>query len=126
MSHITPTIKDKNLDKNILAHFRPLNDVSIVSKTIEKSALLQLDNHLEENNLVMQEQSAYKKYHSCETAIAKIYDDVLRNLDSKTSVVIVFLDYSAAFDSIDQDIMLEKLQNRFGIDGVALKWFHSF
>ena len=126
VSHITPTIKDKNLDKNILAHFRPLNDVSIVSKTIEKSALLQLDNHLEENNLVMQEQSAYKKYHSCETAIAKIYDDVLRNLDSKTSVVIVFLDYSAAFDSIDQDIMLEKLQNRFGIDGVALKWFHSF
>jgi hypothetical protein len=126
LSHITPIIKNKSLDKNILTNYRPVSIGPLISKFIEKGGLSQLNRYLLNNDLVMTEQSAYKQHHSCETALAKIYDDLLSGLDAKTSIIMVFLDYSAAFDTIDQNLLLLKLQNEYGVTGTALKWFTSY
>ena len=71
-------------------------------------------------------QSAYKKNFSCETALIKVYNDVLCCLDSSTGIIMVFLDLSAAFDTVDHDLMLTKLRNTYLIDGNTLNWFKSY
>ena len=70
-------------------------------------------------------QSAYKKYHSTKTALLKVPSDILQAIDQKNGVIIVFLDLSAAFDTIDQKILIQRL-NSFGINGAALNWFRSY
>ena len=71
-------------------------------------------------------QSAYKKQHSIETALVHVQNDLLMALDSGYSVILLMLDLSAAFDTIDHSIMLHRLSFRFGIKEKALKWFESY
>lgn len=71
-------------------------------------------------------QSAYKQYHSTETALVKVQDDILRALDNNCSVILLLLDLSAAFDTVDHDILLACLSQRFGIVDGALEWFRSY
>ena len=71
-------------------------------------------------------QSAYKQCHSTETALIKVQNDILMNLDNKRGVILVLLDLSAAFDTIDHSILLDQLHQRLGISGVALEWFRSY
>jgi hypothetical protein len=71
-------------------------------------------------------QSSYKCFHSTETALLKVQNYVLRNIDEKNCVALVLLDLSAAFDTIDHDILLSRLSNRFGVKGNALAWFESY
>ena len=82
--------------------------------------------HLEVNELLAKFQSAYRKNHSCETALVKIHDDILTVVDGKTNVLLVLLDLSSAFDTINHDVLLKKLRNDYGITGNALKWFESY
>ena len=70
--------------------------------------------------------SAYKKQHSIETALVRVQNDLLMALDSGCSVILLMLDLSAAFDTIDHSIMLHRLSFRFGIKEKALKWFESY
>ena len=87
---------------------------------------MQLNNHLHENNLTFLHQSAYRSHHSCETALLKIQEDMLCMLEPKSCVIVLFLDFSAAFDTVDHCILLNKLKNQFFVEGLALKWFESF
>ena len=87
---ITPIIKSKRLDSNILNHFRPVSELTLISKIYEKCALQQLMEHLCNNDLFCKFQSAYRSDHSCETALMKIYDDVIKHLTPTTYVVMVF------------------------------------
>ena len=123
---VTPVLKSKKQDVNDVSNYRPLSDISIFSKVLEKCAYVQLYDHLEENNLLIVNQSAYKKHHSCETALLKICNDVLKTLDSSTNVIVVLLDFSAAFDTINHELLLKKLHNQYGIRGTALRWFKSY
>ena len=126
MSHVTPIIKDVKSDKNCLCNYRPVTSAPFLSKLIERSVLNQLKNHLDEHQLNFKYQSAYKGNHSCETALIKIQDDIVGMLQSSVCVIVLFLDFSAAFDTVDHDILINKLKNQFGITGTALKWFESF
>ena len=74
----------------------------------------------------MKLQSAYKQFHSTETALIRVQNDILTNLDNKRGVILVLLDLSAAFDTIDHDTLLHQLQHRLGISGTALQWFQSY
>ena len=98
--HVTPLLKKRALDKNVLSNFRPISSISFISKIIEKSVLLQLRQHLEDHKMLTEKQSAYRVNHSCETALVKIFQDILSDLDKDTSVVVTLLDFSAAFDNI--------------------------
>ena len=71
-------------------------------------------------------QSSYKKYHSTETALTCIHDDILRFVDEKQCVIFLLFDLSAAFDTIDHDILLSRLQKYIGLRDTALNWFPSY
>ena len=123
---LIPIIKSLNLDPDLLNSFRPVSMLPIISKILEKCALLQLIEHLEHNNLNCKYQSAYKSNHSCETALTKIYEDVLNYITPTNYVVLVLLDFSAAFDTIDHSILIQKLDNEYGIKGKCLHWFSTY
>ena len=71
-------------------------------------------------------QSAYRASHSIETALTRVHNDVLRTIDDGQCVILVFLDLSAAFDTVDHYILLNRLYHCFGIGGKALTWFRSY
>ena len=71
-------------------------------------------------------QSAYRDKHSTETALIKVQNDILSALDAGSSAILLMLDLSAAFDTIDHDILLSRLCNVYGITGNALDWFRSY
>ena len=123
---VKPKIKSDTLDQDLFKSFRPLSNLSFLSKALERCVLKQLVSHLDKNNLFGEFQSAYRKFHSCETAITKIYNDILCSLDKKQCTFILFLDLSAAFDTIDHSILLSTLESKFGITGTALLWFTSY
>ena len=70
-------------------------------------------------------QSAYRPAHSCESALVRIQDDILVSLDNRKTVILVLLDLSAAFDTVDHRLLLDKLY-RIGIHGNAHRWMHSY
>jgi len=71
-------------------------------------------------------QSAYRRFHSCETAMTKISNDILNNLDNKASTFLIFLDLSAAFDLVDHSVLLKRLKDKFHITSKVLDWFKSY
>ena len=71
-------------------------------------------------------QSAYRKFHSTETALLKIHSDILASMDAGKVTALTLLDPSAAFDTIDHTILLSRLDDWFGVTGKALKWFKSY
>ena len=86
----------------------------------------QLDHHITSNVLDEPMQSAFKKHHSTETALTKVQNDILQAIDNQNSVILLLLDLSAAFDTIDHEILLSRLSSRYGIMGEIHKWFESY
>ena len=123
---VRPLIKAQNIDKELHQHYRPVTNTPFLSKIIERAASNQITNYLEQNNLFPPHQSAYRKKHSCETALVKIIDDIQQSVAEKKMVLLVLLDLSSAFDTIEQDILLYKLLHHFGISGNVLKWIKSY
>ena len=114
------------MDSELLNSYRPVSNLTIISKIFEKCVLKQLSQHLELNNLFCKFQSAYRPGHSCETALMKIYDDTLKFLSPTSYAILVFLDFSAAFDTIDHKILLKRLKYKYGITNNKLNWFTSY
>ncbi len=82
--------------------------------------------HIEEHLLSNHVQSAYKRFHSTETALLKIHNDILCNMDNGKVTALTLLDLSAAFDTIDNASLLERLHGHFGISCAVLQWFKSY
>ena len=87
---------------------------------------VQLIDHLKINNLYEKYQSAYRALHSTETALLRVQNDLLQAVDKHGGAILVLLDLSAAFDTIDHKKLLNILDVSFGIRGDALKWFESY
>ena len=68
----------------------------------------------------------YKPGHSCETALIKIFNDLLTHLDQNHAVLVALLDLSAAFDTVDHLLLLQRLETTHGISGTALRWVKSY
>ena len=123
---VTPLLKKSSLDPNILKNYRPVSNLSYISKLMEKVVAIQLSQHLLNNNLYEPYQSAYITCHSTQTALTRVSNDILQALDSKQSLMLVLLDMSAAFDTIDHTILLNMHEVRYGIAGTAHQWFRSY
>ena len=121
---LKPLLKKTNLDQTEFKNYRPVSNLSFLSKIIEKAVALQLTSYLEDNHLY--EPRAYKKSHSTETALIKVHNDIVTAIDSGHSVILVLLDLSAAFDTVDHRILILRLSTRFGIRNRALDWFVSY
>ena len=97
-----------------------------LSKVLEKCALKQLDDHCKKYASLPDYQSAYRQSYSCETALVKLVNDVLWNMENSDVTAFVAIDLTVAFDTADHGILLEVLQHHFGVTGIARKWFKSY
>jgi len=97
-----------------------------MSKILEKLALRRLRPHVMSNSNFSEFQSAYRSGHSTETALLKVVNDVVVSACDRQVTVFLSLDISAAFDTIDHDILLDRISQDFGIRGTVLSWLQSF
>ena len=123
---VKPLLKKLSLDPEIFKNFRPVSNLSFLSKIIEKVVANRLIKHLRENGLQDLLQSAYKPGHSTESALLKVQNDILTALDNKSGVFLALIDLSAAFDTVDHQILLSFLKDTIGIENSALDWFASY
>ena len=127
-SVLAPLIKalDSLMDIEILKNYRPVSNLLFLSKLIERIVDLRTNDHMDMNNLHSSKQYAYKDEHSTELLLTKVVNDLLLACDKKIPTLVMFLDLSAAFDTVDQGKLLKILHDDIGIRGVALKWFESY
>ena len=124
---VKPLLKKPGLDQEILKNFRPVSNLSFVSKVIEKVIAARLLDHMKENGLMDPYQSAYRKGHSTETALVRVHNDIVSAVDKKGSgVCLILLDLSAAFDTVDHTIFLTFLRKHIGLSGQALDVMESY
>ena len=123
---LSQLLKKLSLDHETFANFRPISNLKMVSKIIEEVVAVRLNCYLEENNLIKPLPSAYKQYHSCKTALVHVQNDILLSIGNQQCVVLLLLDLSAAFDTVDHGTLLQRLSSYFGIKGKALDWFTSY
>lgn len=97
-----------------------------MSKVLEKIVLHQLSSFLDTHNILDKYQSGFRAFHSTESALLKVFNDVLLAADSGKSTVVILLDQSAAFDTVDHTILLNRLKTCVSIQGSALTWFASY
>ena len=115
-----------NLDPEVLRNYRPVSSLPYLSKILERAVADQLQAHLDTNGLHVKFQSAYRRGHSTETALLRILNDLLVMIDGGNNAVLVLLDLSAAFDTLDYTLLLQRLHAEIGLDGSALDWFSSY
>ena len=126
LADIIPLLKNESLDPNSLKNFRPVSNLTFLGKLTERVVLRRLNDHMNHNNLNCKYQSAYKKDHSSETLLIRIWNDLLVATDQKDCTIMVMLDLSAAFDTVDHQLLLKILRNEIGLRGTVLSWFKSF
>ena len=120
---VIPLLKKTSLDPNNLKNYRPISNLSFLSKVTEKIVLSQLSTYLNANKLFPVSQSAYHPGHTAETALLKLMNDVLHALDNGNVSLLTLLDLSAAFDTIGHNILLQRLEHLYGISGTPLNFF---
>ena len=112
-------------DKEDPGNYRPISILPTLSKIIEKHIAKQCINYLEQFSLLHREQSGFRKSHSCHTALIKLTDTLYKELDNGNLTGIVFIDFKKAFDLVNHDILLNKLQ-LYNFDKYTIKWFKSY
>lgn len=125
-AQVTPLLKKTGLDSSDFKNFRPVSNLAFLGKLLEKVVAKQLVNHITEHNIHDDCQSAYRVRCSTETALLRIKADVDQILDGGDDVLLVLLDLSAAFDTIDHEILLQRLEQTVGLTGPALSWMRSY
>ena len=121
---VSPRLKKLDADYNQFSNFRLVSNLCLISKIIENAVAVQLTNHIVNYHMDEMFQSAYEVFHSTETALVKVYNDILRAVDNNDSVVFL-LDLSAAFDTVDHSILWSRLALRFGVNGQVIAWIES-
>jgi hypothetical protein len=123
---VTPVIKSESKDSEEFQNYRPISNLAFLSKLIEIIMYLQIYHHIETNGLFPKHQSSYRANHSCETAMVKVIEDMQRMLGQKNYVVLVLLDSSAAFDTVDHNLLLTRLEQNFFVKNDALCLIKSY
>ena len=103
-----------------------MSNLCFVSKIIEKVIAVRFSKHLSDNYLYEQMQSAYHPNHNAEAALLRVRNDLLCILDEHKAAILVLLDFSAAFDTIDHTILLTRLRDRFGRTATCLAWSQMY
>ena len=124
LARVTPVFKGRGTMDD-LCNYRPISVTCFISKVLESHVNKHLMNYFLSHDLITPDQSAFIKHHSTQTSLHKIVDDWLQNIDDKLITGICSLDIAKCFDSLDHDILLQKLEF-YGVVGKELCWFKSY
>ena len=125
-AYVTPLLKKPDLDPAETHSYRPISNLSVLSKLLERLVAQQLLSYLNGAKLLPKLQSAYRAHHSTETAVVKVLTDILCALDCGDLAMLTLLDLSAAFDTVDHTTLLRRLEKSYGLHGRVLRWFASY
>ena len=123
---VLPLIKKPGLDPQVLKNYRPVSNLSFLSKLIEKVISSRILTHIADNNLINKFQSAYRCGHRTETALLRVYSDIVTMVGKGNGSYLVLLDLSEAFDTIDHDTLFIILNKYIGITGSSLQLLKSY
>ncbi len=124
-ARVTPLLKKPTLSTSLLENYRPVSLLPFIAKTLEQVVFNQVSLFLSQNNKLDAKQSGFRSGHSTETALLSVTEDLrIAKADSKSSVLIL-LDLSAAFDTVNHQILLSTLSS-LDITGIPLRWFESY
>jgi len=93
---------------------------------VERVVTKQFTSHAALNGLFPERQSAYRRFHSTESAVLALHNDVVSAIDQGEVTGLVLLDLSSAFDTVDRASLLSILESRFSVTGQSLAWFRSY
>ena len=110
------------MDRESLNNYCPVSNLTFISKVLQKVVKVRLVIHLLHDSL----QSAYCQYHSTESALLKVHNDIVEAMDRKSATVLVMLHLSAAFDVIDHQFLFQRLEHTFGTTAQSLSWMRSY
>ena len=116
----------KKGDSNQASNYRPISLLSQFSKVLEKLIYNRLYLHLEKNNLLSKHQYGFRRNSSSTHTLCNIYEKLLKSVDNSLYTCCVFLDLTKAFDTVDHQILLDKLERNYGIRGLALQLMESY
>ncbi len=117
----TPVPKKENVALDNFNNFLPVPNLPFLAKLLERIVASHLCNHLTVNNLFEPLQSGFRKFHSTETALVKVTGDLLMASDTGATSVLILLDLSATFDTVDNSLLLTRLERVFGVSGDCLE-----
>ena len=120
------TVKKPSLDHNVASSYRPISNLPVLSKLSERLVLNRVMSYLNNSNLLPTHQSAYRRRHSTETAVTKVYSDILGAANDGKLSLLILLNLSAASDLVDHSILLKRLESTYGFDGLTLEWFKNY
>ncbi len=122
---ITPIVKKAGLDSSDVGSYRPISNLSVLSKLCERVVARQVRNYLQHFSLLPSLQSDFHPGQSTETAILRVMSDLFASVDRGDFAALILLDLSTAFNTVDRGILLQRLKRTFGFDGQVLSWFSS-
>jgi len=112
---VVPVLKKPGLNTADMANFRPVSNVTFMSKVVERVVAKQLHEYLAINDLLPRNQSACRRHYSTETAMLRVISDALSEADEQKVTLLASLDMTAAFDCVDHSLLLMRLQWNFGL-----------
>ncbi len=124
-ARVTPLLKKLTLNTSLFENYRPISLLPFIAKTLERVVFNQVSLFLSQNNKLDTKQSGFRSGHSTETALLSVTEALrIAKANSKSSVLIL-LDLSAAFDTVNHQILLSTLSS-LDITGIPLRWFESY
>ena len=115
----------KNGSKKLLVNYRPITLLLTISKILEKLVYKRVYSFLNDNNQIYNSQYGFCSNHSCENAITELVSTIVKNLEDQKYTAALFLDLSKAFDTLEHELLLRKLE-KYVIRGTCLNWFESY
>jgi len=128
-SVVRPLLKSSGLDANELKNYRPLSNLPFLSKLLQKVVQVRklcIQAFFDSSGLMSKMQYAYWWFHSTETVVTKVVNDLLLAADNRQISVLCLLDLTAAFDTIDHELLILQLEWQCGLHGIVFAWFRSY
>ena len=123
LARVTPIFKEG--DHQVALNFRPISILPVLSKLLERHVAVSLLTWLTKHNLLLNNQSSYQPNFSCITALIKLVDDLLSDIDKVSLNGLPLVDLRKAFDLINHDLLIEKLAC-YHLTESSLEWFRSY